>query len=698
MESPIARRVREKQAQRKKLMESNGYHPSILNPRVEPPKEPIKVRMLTTSNITVTKIVEKMDRRRMRCRDRKIREKEIRANWTFLKKKGFGYSRVGRTPVILDYEQGRMLYDILPDQSWKGQRCVIIGGGESLKDFDFSKLKNELVIGVNRAYEVMPCTINYAMDNNLYHWITSGKLGQEAKKKFEDFKGIPVWLDSAGYDYPKGIFILNKSNSHKSTYAMKDGIKSGTNAGFGALNLAICLGANPIYLLGFDMEGKEGKQVWWHDGYPDNQIDRVYESFIIDFKTVVPELKEKDIRVVNLNPESKLKCFEFGEFKDIKPIKRPIIVSYYTKKTGYEIQVNQLKTTLKRFNLENDVVGIPDRGSWHKNTYYKAQFIQRMMKKHCGRSILYVDADAKMRMNPVLFNDFGCDFACYFHAARKELLSGTLYFGNTKDARFLVDKWIEEDKLQPNTGMPQKNLRAVFDRHKNKIKWKALPVEYCMIYDSRSRYNVNPVIEHFQLSRRYKGSKSRTVARIENQSLTEIQEFCRDKRICILGNANSVLNKKKDIDSFDIVGRMNRGTPRGKEAFIGSRTDLFFLSTHMSGENIRNSFNPRFVVWMTACNRLASSWVLENAIQNPIEDWDALFDKLSINPTTGIMALNFILNHIDFKDLTIYGFDFFTTKTWYNTKIDSGQKHSGEKEKTLFMEMIKDRPNVRLIK
>ena len=662
-----------------------------------PPKQRLKKRgILTTSDIRVSGIVEEMNRRRENCRIKEQKEKEIKANWKQLLKKGFGYAAGGRKPVILDYEQGRMLYDILPDGAWKGQRCFIIGGGESLRGFDFSKLKNELVIGVNRAYEVMPCTINYAMDNNLYHWITKGRLGQKAKKRFRDFKGIPVWVDSAGYDYPQGIFILNKLGSQKNNFSMKDGIRSGTNAGFGALNLAVCLGANPIYLLGFDMEGKDGKQAWWHDGYPDNQNDKIYDGFILNFKRIAPKLKEKGTRVINLNPESKLKCFDFGEFKDIKPIKRPMIVSFYTKKTGYEIQVEELKTTLKRFNLENDVVGIADRGSWHKNTYYKPYFIRQMMNKHRGRSIVYVDADAKIRMNPVLFNNLNCDFACHFHHPRKELLSGTLYFGNTKGSRYLIKKWIEEDKLHPETNMPQKNLRAVFDREKSKIKWKALPVEYCMIYDSRSRYEVNPIIEHFQLSRRYKGSKSRKKITIENESLSEIRKFCKGKKICILGNANSVLNEKKNIDSFDMIGRMNRGTPRGKEAFIGSRTDILFLSTHMSGENIQRSFDPRFVVWMTICNRLASSWVLKNAIQNPPGDWDMLYDKLSINPTTGMMALNFLLKHIDFKSLTIYGFDFFETKTWYNTRIDNGQKHSGKKEKALFMKMIEDRPNVRL--
>jgi len=663
-----------------------------------PMKQSLKMRrILTTSHRSVVDIVEEMDRRRENCRIDRIKERQIRENWKQLREKGFGSSRAGRTPVILDYEDGRMLYDILPDNSWKGQRCFIIGGGESLKDFDFSKLKNELVIGVNRAYEVIDCTINYAMDNNIYHWITNGKLGKKARKRFEDFKGIPVWLDSAGYDYPKGIFILNKLGNQKNNYIMKEGLKRGTNAGFGALNLAVCLGANPIYLLGFDMEGRDGKQVWWHDGYPENQVEKIYDIFMPGFKEIAPELKKKGIRVINLNPRSRLKCFEFGEFENVKPIKRPVIVSYYTKGTGYEEQVKYLKVTLKRFNLENDVVGILDRGSWHKNTYYKPLFIQRMMNKHLGRSILYIDADAKMRMNPVLFNDFNYDFACYFHAQREELLSGTLYFGDTKKARHLVNMWIKEDKLHPGTGMPQKNLRAVFDREKDNLKWKKLPVEYCMIYDSRSRYKVNPIVEHFQLSRKYKGSKSRKSIYLTNQSLVEIREFCKNKKICILGNANSVLNEKKNIDSFDVVGRMNRGAPQGKERFIGNRTDILFLSTHMSGENIRKLFNSRFVVWMTACNRLASSWTLKNAIQNPPDDWDALYDKLSINPTTGMMSLNFLLKHIDFKSLTIYGFDFFHTKTWYNTKIDSGQKHSGEREKTLFMKMIKDRSNVRFI-
>lgn len=652
--------------------------------------------MLTTRSRAVTLIVEKKQRELDHERFERMKKSIIDMNWQELKTKGFGYSPFDRAEVTLNYEEGRMLHQVMPDKSWENQRCFIIGGGESLKDFDFSTLQNELVIGVNRAYEKMDCTVNFAMDNKLYKWITEGKLGATAKRKFEDFKGFRVWLDSAGYDYPKGVFVLEKNPKHGGGSSIKNGIRSGTNAGFGALNLAISLGANPIYLLGFDMKGNNGKQTWWHEGYPEERSDEVYRSFINDFKKRALEWKRRSIRIINLNEQSALKCFRFGKFKDVKPIRRPVITSYYTKGTGYEKQVKELKTTLRRFNLENDVVGIKDRGSWHKNTYYKAQFVMRMMEKYPDRPIVFVDADAKMRCNPVLFNNFDCDFACHFLHG-KELLSGTLYLGNTKGSRFIVRKWIEENKLYPTTHMPQKNLRAVFNKHKDKIKWKELPVEYCMIFDSYFRNKANPVIEHFQLSRVHKNSKGKKYKYRMEKSLDEIRKFCKDKRVCLVGNADSIFEKKRRIDSFDVVCRMNRGTPCGKEKYIGKRTDILFLSTNMAGENIKKLFDPKFVVWMTICRRLASQWTLGNAIQNPGKDWKRLHHQLGINPTTGIMSLKFMLKRMEFKSLTIYGFDFFATKSWYNMKVDSGQKHSGKKEKVLFMEMIKDKKNVRFI-
>jgi len=655
--------------------------------------------MVTTRDKEVDDIVESNRRRIRQDKENRERQKQVIRNWQELKKKGFGFAPEGRVPVILDYDKGRFLYDVMQNNEWKNQRCFIIGGGESFKDFDCSRLKGELVIGVNRAFEKMDCTVNFAMDRRFYNWIYNDKLGVETRKRFDEYRGYKVWMNSGGYNYPQGIYVINRTGDHNLSMDLKRGLTGESNSGYAALNLAVCLGANPIYLLGFDMKGGENeKQKWWHDGYPQNQGTGVYKGFKRDFEKIAPKLKEKKIRVINLNPESGLKCFEFGEFKDIPEIKRPVITSFYTKGNGYEKQAQFLIDTIRRFNFDYDIQGIEDRGSWRKNVYYKPIFIKKMLNKYPNRSIVFVDADAKIRKNPVLFNNYDCDLAFHLRGG-KELLSGTLYFGNTKGSHFIVDKWIEQDEKYTNTHMPQRNLAAVFNKNKDKIKWKTLPVEYCMIFDSRSRHSRNPVIEHFQFSRKYKERKPKRYEYRMIQDLTEIREYCRDKRICLIGNADSVLRRERKIDSqHDIICRMNRGTPKGKERFIGERTDILFLSTGMSGENIKTNFDPKYVVWCTECIRLAQSWVLHNAIQNPAKDWHWLHKRLGKNPSTGMMALYFMLQNIQFRKLTIYGFDFFATKSWYNTEIDSGQKHNGQKEKVLFGELVKDKKNIRLVK
>ena len=40
----------------------------------------------------------------------------------------------------------RYLYNYLPNGSWEGKRVFIVGGGPTAKDFDYSILKNEIVI------------------------------------------------------------------------------------------------------------------------------------------------------------------------------------------------------------------------------------------------------------------------------------------------------------------------------------------------------------------------------------------------------------------------------------------------------------------------------------------------------------------------------------------------------------------------
>lgn len=266
--------------------------------------------MITTRDPRVQRILDAKQQQREQ-------ERQWRKNWAELKwgRGGRGTHRIPFIPI-----EDRLFSDVLEDDAWKGQRCFIIGGGPSLKDFDFSKLKGELVIGINRAYERVDCTIAFSIDSQYYRWIVKGKLGAEAKEKFDNFKGYKVWLNSAYFiPCPEDIYLFNSIGGGEAfSWSLKNGLAGGCNSGYGALNLAVCLGANPIYLLGFDMKGDGEKQAWWHDGYPVKQPEKVYKKFIERFNNIAPEIKAKGIKVINLNPGSKLKCFDFGRFEEIK--------------------------------------------------------------------------------------------------------------------------------------------------------------------------------------------------------------------------------------------------------------------------------------------------------------------------------------------------------------------------------------------
>ena len=181
-------------------------------------------------------------------------------------------------------------------------------------------------------------------------------------------------------------------------------------------------------------------------------------------------------------------------------------------------------------------------------------------------------------------------------------------------------------------------------------------------------------------------------------NLIEIQEFLKNKNLCLLGNSRSILKNKKDIDKFDIVCRINRGYSQGKEEYIGSRTDILFISTQLK-ENLRSKFNAKYVVWMTKSQGLATKWIKENSFQNPIEDWEELKVQYSKDklPSTGCIALNFLIKYIQFKNLTIYGFDFFKSGTWYHN-IKNQNWHDVDIEKRIILDLInRTKSNVEII-
>ncbi len=185
----------------------------------------------------------------------------------------------------------------------------------------------------------------------------------------------------------------------------------------------------------------------------------------------------------------------------------PVVITHYTLDTGYVSEVQNLIRSLMSLGLEFDVEPIKSLGSWRANSNYSVWLIEKMFEKYPDRSILKTDADAVFRQVPEIFaqDDFDYDFACVWHSfryKRNELLGGTLYFANTEPAKELVRLWKKKCKAAPRQRNPEL-LDAAVKEMGDELKTRNLPPRYCKIFDTMRRIK-NPVIEHFQASRRFK--------------------------------------------------------------------------------------------------------------------------------------------------------------------------------------------------
>jgi len=183
---------------------------------------------------------------------------------------------------------------------WDGKSCFIIGGGSSLKGFDWSLLSSELTIGCNDAYKLGEniCKVCIFGDNKWWN-ANSEELKKYKGQIFTNLgvlktKDIP-WVNHLDRK-PKGFHT--------------DALGWNNNTGFAAINLALLFGANPIYLLGFDMKLIEGVNNW----HP-NRLDKISQHVFIKFlrnESIIDKdwrTKFSNQQIINITNDSNLAVF-----------------------------------------------------------------------------------------------------------------------------------------------------------------------------------------------------------------------------------------------------------------------------------------------------------------------------------------------------------------------------------------------------
>jgi hypothetical protein len=444
----------------------------------------------------------------------------------------------------------------------KKSRVFVIGGGASLIGFDFSKLEGEDIIAVNKSIEhVKRATYFITMD---YTFITDPLKLTEADfsivKDKADFSYFVVNTDNKFIKNINGVYTDTRMNLKYSALSKFDGVITsdraynistgfsndvgsfahGNNSGYCGLQLAILLGYDEIYLLGYDLNVNSTK-THFHSGYRQNvsKFSRnlnEYRAFfakslqLSNYKSKIFScsntsylntfIKQVDINSIiqtppNIIPEQQdviqnttpVKMNPQSDLKDL------IIVGYYTVNTPYEKEAEGLIHSCNRLNLRYDIPGVPSFGSWQSNTRFKAKFMLDMLLKYPGQKLLYVDCDAVIHKKPELFKNFDYDIGVRyqdFSWRKNECLSGTIFMHSNERTIELCKQWmgINDSEGANARTLEQWNLdKAIQTGIKDYgLRFCNLPPEYTFIFDSMKRMypGAIPIIEHFQASRRFK--------------------------------------------------------------------------------------------------------------------------------------------------------------------------------------------------
>jgi hypothetical protein len=202
----------------------------------------------------------------------------------------------------------------------KRKTVFIIGGGPSAMDVDFSILQNELVVCINDAYRDFPdATAIYWVDDS---WGANNYDNLVAHNCNLIFTSRPAhhisYLRNPDPTTVCNTYMLKRTGEHG--FNPTPDCLMGNNSGVQVLNLIVNMKPETIVLIGYDMRtvvvGKKTRS-HYHDEERPPIGEHIYtDLFTPSMKALAKGMKElgSKVRIINANPESAVRCFEFGDY------------------------------------------------------------------------------------------------------------------------------------------------------------------------------------------------------------------------------------------------------------------------------------------------------------------------------------------------------------------------------------------------
>lgn len=209
----------------------------------------------------------------------------------------------------------RASYGKIVGPYWDDKPVAIVGGGTSLKDFDFERLRGAHVLAVKGSIFSIPwADAGFGLDYPRYvEW--KAKI---AALQMRVYWAVP-WdkLDEMADGSGDNVTFLNRLEGG-GVDESAGAIYGGGTSGYGAMQVAIHKRGKQIVLFGFDYEGPYGsrEQVGafrhneqFYDRKRAQSAENWYQ-WAANFAGYVPYLNQHGISVINACPQSAITAFQ----------------------------------------------------------------------------------------------------------------------------------------------------------------------------------------------------------------------------------------------------------------------------------------------------------------------------------------------------------------------------------------------------
>lgn len=201
------------------------------------------------------------------------------------------------------------------DNLYEGLPIYVISTGTSLRGFDFTRLNGKITLGINRVVEYYHPSIMHFID------VTAHKTHARALR---EYNGMIIAGPEAAPTDNDNVFVVNRKidtfeligdmteTSKVVARSFNDGL-FGRGGGCTALHIAILLGGNPIYLLGYDYYEDNGCHF---DEFDEARNEKDLYGFSAEG---VEHLARQEWmpKIYNCNPKSRLRCFPFIDIETL---------------------------------------------------------------------------------------------------------------------------------------------------------------------------------------------------------------------------------------------------------------------------------------------------------------------------------------------------------------------------------------------